>query len=128
MGFFAYRPKKVYYPKSCSTSRQRPVWKVIFGLVRLCAQGHVQAHAPTLERQGFIRVEPERAWRWGLTCWCVRSDLDFVSEQTTQLFFRTAGNRRKCGDIRSFITWAWSWAECQARDTDVVEGQVFGVN
>lgn len=64
----------------------------------------------------------------GLTCWCVRSDLDFVSEQTTQLFFRTAGNRRKCGDIRSFITWAWSWAECQARDTDVVEGQVFGVN
>jgi len=53
-----------------------------------------------------------------------RSELGFVSEQTTELCFRTAGNRRKCGDICIFVTGAWPLAECQACDTDVVESQV----
>jgi pyruvate,water dikinase len=71
-------------------------------MVRLCAPGH----APTLERQHFIRVQPERAWRSALVWERVHSDLGFVSEQTTELRFRTAGNRRKRGDIRSFVTGA----------------------
>ena len=54
----------------------------------------------------------------------VRSELGLVSEQTTELRFRTAGNRRKCGDICIFVTGAWPLAECQACDTDVVESQV----
>ncbi len=53
-----------------------------------------------------------------------RSELGFVSEQTTELCFRTAGNRRKCGDICIFVIGAWPLAECQACDTDVVESQV----
>jgi len=54
----------------------------------------------------------------------VRSELGLVSEQTTELRFRTAGNRRKHGDIRSFVPWARPLAECQACDTEVVESQV----
>jgi hypothetical protein len=82
------------------------------------------ANPPTLERQWVIRVKPERAWRWALAWERVRSELGLVSEQTTELRFRTAGNCRKHGDICIFVTLARPLAECQARDTDVVKSQV----
>jgi hypothetical protein len=56
---------------------------VIFSLEALCVHGH----ALRLERQCFIRVDPEWVWRWALVCTFGSSDLGFVSEQTTQLRF-----------------------------------------